>query len=165
MKTIERRYVYKVVLLVLLAFGHGAAEDPGEAFDSLVEAFYSGDAQGVYQRLSTESAGMVEMMLLMVKANPQAAAEEIASEFGMEIAPDEITSWTSIDMMDALMNAPGFLDGFPTRDEIMVTGSHIQGDSCTIHFTMPEVTGELDLLMVKQNGSWKLDQSVIQAEL
>lgn len=155
----------RILMTVLLAAGAGLAETPEEAFDSLVDALYSSDAQGVYSSLSTESAAMLNLMILMVKADPEAAAADISAELDLEITGEELSGWTAMDLVSTVISAPGFTEQLPPRNHIMVTGSETSGDTCLVYFEVQDVTGQFDLMMVRQNGLWKLDQSVIQTEL
>ena len=155
----------KIGILVLLAAGACFAGTPEAAFESLVDAIYAGDAQEFSGYLSQESAGMVSMILMMLKADPEKAAADIAAELGVEVTAEDISGWSSTDLLAMVLSAPGFISEFPPRENIHVTGSTVNGDSCVVSFTVDGIQGDMDLPMVMQNGSWKLDQSVIQAEL
>lgn len=162
---VKGEHVKRILILVVLAAGSGFANSPEDAFNGVLDALYSGDAQGLYSSLSTESVAMLNMMLLMVKAQPEEAAAEISDELGIEITGDELSEWTAMDLVSTVLSAPGFIDEFPPREEITVSNCSESGDSCVVYFTVGEVPETFQLLMVKQNGNWKLDQSVIQAEL
>lgn len=155
----------RMILVLVLVAGLGIAETPEQAFDTLVNALYTADAEGLYSCLSNESVAMLNMMLLMVKADPEAAAEQISCELGTEVTAAEISGWSAMDLISTVLSAPGFIEEFPPRDDILVTGSQVTGDSCVVFFTLAGLDQELEMLMVKQEGSWKLDQSVIQAEM
>jgi len=156
----------KISFLVLLAAATTCfAGTPEAAFESLVDAIYAGDAQEFSTFLSAESAGMVSMILMMLKADPEQAAADISAELGVEVTAEEISGWSSADLLAMVLSAPGFIAEFPPRESIHVSGSTVNGDSCLVSFTVDGIEGNMDLPMVMQNGSWKLDQSVIQAEL
>lgn len=155
----------RILILAALTAAACFANSPEEAFDELLDALYSGNAPGLYNSLSTESVAMLNMMLLVVKAQPGEAAEEMSSELGIVITAEELSSWTAMDLISAVLTAPGFIQEFPPRDDITVLNCSTNGDSSTVFFTVGEIPETFELLLVKQNDSWKLDQSVIQAEL
>jgi len=45
-----------------------------------------------------------------------------------------------------------------------VSGFETQGDSTKVFFNVTDLPQPFELLLVKEDGTWKLDQSVIQAE-
>lgn len=155
----------KIILLVVLTAVPCFANSPEEAFDGLLDAVYSGDAQGLYESFSTESVAMLNMMLLMVKADPEAAATEISNELGIDITGEELAEWTAMDLVSIVISAPGFMAEFPPRDHITVTNCSVSEDSSVVFFTVGEIPETFELLLIKQGEDWKLDQSVIQAEL
>jgi len=157
--------VNRIIFAVILMAGVCYANTPENAFEELLDALYSGNAEGLYSSLSTESVAMLNMMLLMVKAQPEQAAAEISSELGIEITGEELAGWTAMDLVSTVLSAPGFTAQFPPRDDIAVLNCSVSGDSSTVFFTVADIPETFELLLVKQGDSWKLDQSVIQAEL
>jgi hypothetical protein len=157
----------KILLSMILVFStvSAYAEDPAQAFENLVDAMYSQDAQGVYDILSPESVGLVNMMLLMVKAKSEEAAEEISTQLGVEITAEELRGWTTMDLISTVLAAPGFINEFPPRDDIVVSHFEIDGDSSVVFFNLAQIPGDFQVLLVLNGENWKLDQSVIQAEL
>jgi len=139
--------------------------DPAQSFENLVDAMYSADAQGVYDMLSPESIGLLNMMLLMVKAKSEEAAGEISAQLGVDISAEELRSWTTMDLIGTVLSAPGFRNEFPPRNDIVVSRFEINGDSSLVFFNVAQIPEDFELLMVLDGEQWKLDQSVIQAEM
>ncbi len=119
----------KISFFVLLAAATTCfAGTPEAAFESLVDAIYAGDAQEFSTFLSAESAGMVSMILMMLKADPEQAAADISAELGVEVTAEEISGWSSADLLAMVLSAPGFIAEFPPRESIHVSGSTVNGD-------------------------------------
>lgn len=157
--------MYKFLFVALSLAAMGYANTPDEAFGQLVNAMYSGNADVVRASLSTESIALVEMMLLMIKAQPEEAAAEISEELKVPISPDEIRNWTSLELIDAVLASPMFAEELPPRDDIVFAGAEVVGDSCLVSFNVGDYPEPFNLLMVKNGEDWKVDQSVVQAEL
>lgn len=155
----------RILVLAVLTAAPCFANSPEEAFNGLLDAVYSGDAPSLFENLSTESVAMVNMMLLVMKASPAASAAEVSSKLGIEAAAGEITGWTVMDLVSTVLSAPGFVSQFPPRDDITVSHCSVREDSSVVFFTVGDIPETFELLLVKQGGSWKLDQSVIQAGL
>ena len=153
-----------VVLLVVLT-GSVFANNPDQAFNILVDAMYAGDAESFSDCLSTESVALIDMMLMMVKFKPEEAAVEISSELGLDVSAEDILNWTSTDLIGTVLSSPRFLAELPSREDIVVSGFEINGDSSVVTFNLPDLPQPFEIAMVKNGEDWKLDQSVIQAEL
>ena len=157
--------MYKFLFVALSLAALGYANTPDEAFDRLVNAMYSGNAEVVRTCLSTESIALVDMMLMMIKAQPEDAAAEISAELKVPISSEELRSWTSLDLIDAVLASPMLQSELPPRDDIVFTGAEVFGDSCMVSFNVGDYPEPFNLLMVKNGEEWKVDQSVVQAEL
>lgn len=157
----------KKLIVVILAVVAGAvlANDPGEAFEILVDAVFEGDAEGVHKCLSTESVAMIEMMLVMVKMQPGSAAAEMSRELGVDISEEELLGWTAIDLIDMLLSAPGFTDALPPREDIVVSGFELSGDTSIVFVMISEYPEPFEIAMIMDGENWKLDKSLIQSEL
>lgn len=154
-----------VALILAMAAGTAAADSPDVVFEDLLGAIYSGDSQGVHDLLSTDSVALLNMLLLMAKARSDSAAEEFSTGFGVSVTPDELESWSTIDLLDRLLSAPGFLGWVPPREDISLAGFDVKGDSCSIYLDILQMPGEYQVLMIREGGGWKVDKSAILAEL
>ena len=152
------------LLLVVLA-GAAISNEPGEAFENLVDAFYEGDACAVEAGLSTNSINMINMMLMMVKMQPDQAAAEISQELQVALTGAELLNWTTTDFIYVIISAPGITDQLPEREDIEVSGCDIQGDSSTVFLTIPDFPDDIGIAMVREGDDWKLGESFLQAEL
>ncbi len=154
-----------LVIILIVAAGTVHAGSPEQAFNNLVDAMYAGDAEEFSDCLSTESVAMIDMMLMMVRLKPEEAAVEISGKLGMDITAEDIASWTSIDLISTVLSSPRFLSELPPREDIVVSGYQITGDSSVVSFNLADLPQPFEILMVRNGEDWKLDQSVIQAEL
>jgi len=152
------------LLLVVLA-GMVMSNEPGEAFENLVDSFYEGDASGVEAGLSNNSLDMINMMLMMIKMQPEQAAAELSQQFQIALTGEELVNWTSIDLIEALINAPGITQGFPPREDIEISGFEIWGDSSTVYLTVADYSEEIEIAMVREGNDWKLGERMVQSEL
>ena len=152
------------LILVVLA-GTLLGNNPEQAFNNLVDTMYSGDAVGFRSCLSEESVAMIDMMLMMVRMNSEEAAVEISNELEIEITAEEISMWSSTDMINTVLSSPRFLAELPPREDIVVSGYEITGDSSIVSFNLAELPQPFEILLIKNGSDWKLDQSVIQAEM
>lgn len=157
----------KKLVFLFLAVLAGAlfAGNPEQSFDNLVDAMYAGDAEGFKNCLSTESVAFIDLMLMVVKLKPEEAAVEISGELNMEVTAEDVSGWNSTDLIDTVLASPRFLAELPPREDIVVSGYEISGDSSVVSFNLAGLPQPFEILMVKSGDSWKLDQSVIQAEL
>lgn len=157
--------MYKFLFVALSLAAMGYANTPDEAFNRLVNAMYSGNAEVVRTSLSTESIALVDMMLLLIKAQPEEAAAEISAELKVSITPEELRSWTSLELIEAVLASPMLQSELPPRDDIAFAGAEVFGDSCMVSFNVGDYPEPFNLLMVKNGEDWKVDQSVVDAEL
>lgn len=154
-----------IFLIVVLLAGLMYAENPEQSFDNLVDAMYAGDAPGFSNCLSSESVALIDMMLMVVKLQPEEAAVEISSELNLDITAADISGWSSTDLISTVLSSPRFLAELPPREDIVVSGFEINGDSSVVSFNLADLPQPFEILMIKSGNTWKLDQSVIQAEL
>ncbi len=152
------------LLLAVLA-GTIMSDEPGEAFEDLMDAFYEGDACGVEAVLSSNSIGMLNMMMMMVKMKPDQAATEISLELEIAVTGEELVNWTTTDFIDAFINSPGIADKFPPREDIEVTGCDIRGDSSTVFLRVSDYPETVEIAMIREGDGWKLSESIVQKEL
>jgi len=157
----------KKLILLLLALLAGAvmSDEPTEAFENLVDAFYDGDACGVEAGLSSNSINMLNMMLMMIKMQPHQAAAELSQELQIALTGEELINWTSTDFIYTLINAPGITDELPSREDIEVSGCDMKGDSSTVFLKIPDYPQEIGIAMVREGDDWKLGESFLQSEL
>lgn len=155
-----------LALILALTAGTSAADSPPDmVFEDLLGAIYSGDSRGVHDLLSTDSVALLNMLLLMAKARSDSAAEEFSTGFGVSVTAEELQSWNTIDLLDCLLMAPGFLGWIPPRQDISIAGFDVRGDSCSIYLDILQMPGEYQVLMIREGGGWKVDKSAILAEL
>lgn len=152
------------LLLAILA-GAVMSNQPGEALENLVDAFYEGDAGTVEAGLSSNSINMLSMMLMMVKMQPDQAAAEISAEFEIALTGDELVNWTTTDFIRVLISAPGITDKLPQREDIEFSSYDIQGDSSTVFLNIPDYPENIAIAMVLEGNDWKLGESFLQSEL
>jgi hypothetical protein len=105
------------------------------------------------------------MLLLMAKAQSESAAEEFSQSFGVSVTGNELESWNTVDLLDCLLSAPGFLGWVPPRQDIALSRFDVTGDSCLVFLDIHQMPGEYQVLMILENGYWKVDKSAILAEL
>lgn len=152
------------LLLAVLA-GVIISNEPGEAFENLMDAFYEGDAEGVEASLSSSSIDMINMILIMVKIQPDQAATELSQKLQIALTGEELVNWTATDFIDALINAPGITQGFPPKEDIEVSGFDIQGDTSTVFLIVSNYPEEIEIAMIREGNDWKLGESMVQSEL
>ncbi len=155
----------KTLLVVLAAVGVVLASTPEQDFNSLLDAVYSADAESFQNCISAESNSLIEMMLTMIKLQPENAVTKISGELGVEITSEELSELTSGDFIEVVLTSPGFTAELPPRQNIAVSDIEVNGDSSTVFFNITDRPQPFELLMVKEGETWKLDQGVIQAEL
>ncbi|MCK5116564.1 MAG: hypothetical protein KAR44_08175 [Candidatus Aegiribacteria sp.] len=154
-----------IPLLLIVLAGAVMSNEPGEALENLVDAFYEGDACGVEACLSSNSINMLNMMLVMVKMQPDQAAAEISAELEIALTGDELRNWTTTDFIYVLISAPGITDQLPERENIEVSSCDIQGDSSTVFLNISDYPEEIPIAMVLEGDDWKLGESFLQSEL
>ena len=152
------------LLLVVLA-GAVISNEPGEALENLMDAFYEGDAFVVEAGLSSNSINMLSMMLMMVQMQPDQAAAEISVELEIALTGEELVNWTTNDFIYAFINAPAITDKLPLREEIEVSGCDIQGDCSTVFLSVCDYPEVVEIAMVLEGDDWKLSESIVQKEL
>ena len=154
-----------LTLLLVTSLGTSFANTPEEAFNNLLDSAYEQDAEAFLNCLSVESVQMVDMLVYMVKLQPGEAVARISRELDIEITEEELKEMASIDLINMVLSAPGFQEQLPPRADIAFTGVETSGDSSYVSFAIANFSAPFRLLMVKNGEDWKLDQSVLQAEL
>lgn len=154
-----------LTLLFAILLGTTYANTPEEAFNNLLDATYEVDAEAFLSCLSVESVQMVDMLIYMVKLQPEEAISRISTELNVDITEEELKAMSSIDLINMVLVAPGFQEQLLPRADITFVGAETNGDSSNVSFTITDFTGPFRLLFVKNGEDWKLDQSVLQALL
>ena len=154
-----------IPLLLAILTGVVMSNEPGEALENLVDAFYEGDACAVEAGLSSNSINMIDMMLMMVKMQPDQAAAEISQELQIALTGDELLNWTATDFIFVLISAPGITDQLPPREDIEISSFDIQGDSSTVFLNISDYPENIPIAMVLEGDDWKLGESFLQSEL
>ncbi len=151
------------ILLLSILAGAAFATNPDEAFENLIDAVYEGDSQVILESLSTETVAMFDMVLVMVKSQPEEAAIELSETLGVEITVDELLEWTPSDFIDAFILSPEFVSELPPREDFEVSGFEVDGDNSIVFITLAGETEILEVSMVKDGSSWKLAQDVLES--
>lgn len=150
--------------LMLVLTGLLMAEAPDEAFETLMDAFYEGDAYTVENHLSSTSLEMINMMLIMVKMQPDQAAAELSEGLQVPVSGEELVNWTATDFIDAMINSPAIRDDLPPREDIVVSGCDVQGDTGVVYLQVEDYPDAFPVAMVLEGDGWKLSQELIQSE-
>jgi len=154
-----------LLLSVFAITGALLAESPEEAFVELIDAFYEGDAYIVESGLSSSSLEMIDMMLMMVKMQPDQAAAELSEGLQVPVTGAELVNWTATDFIDIFINSPGIKDELPPREDIAVTGSEVNGDTGVVYLTVMDYPEAIPIAMVLECDGWKLSDEVVGSEL
>jgi len=154
----------KALFVLFATVGVILAGSPEQDFISLLDAVYSADAESFQNCMSAESNGLIDMMLTMIKLQPEDAVTKMYDELGVTITAEEISGFTSEDFIEMVLASPGFSAELPPRQSITVVSSEINGNSSTVSFNITDMPQPFELLMIKEGETWKLDQGVIQAE-
>lgn len=152
-------------LLLVILVSAVISNEPDEAFENLMVAFYEGDTAGVEAGLSSNAINLINMMLIMIQLQPAQAAVELSAEFQIALTGEELVNWTATDLIEALINAPRITEGFPPREEIKVSGFDIRGDISTVFLQVSDYPEEIEVAMVREGSDWKLGESMVQSEL
>ena len=152
-----------LVLSLLVISGTLFANNPEQALDNLIDAVYDGDSEVIISSLSDESVAMIDMIIMMVKAQPEEAALDLAEQTGEEVTAEDILNWTAADFIDLFILSPEFTEELPPRGDIGIAGYEIEGDYATVTVTLEGEEETLDILMIKAGNSWKIDNSLLES--
>ncbi len=152
-----------LILCIFVIAGSLFAENPDQVIDNMVDAVYSGNSQGLLDGLSSESIAMIDMVIMMMKTQPEEVAADLSEETGLDITVDDVLSWSVTDFIDAFILSPGFVAELPPRGAIDVSGYEIEGETAVVFvdFEGEEETIEID--MMKSGDSWKIAQSFLDS--
>lgn len=153
-----------IAFFLVVISGSTFAMDPDQAFDSLIDAMYQKDAEVLMSYLSTESLGLIDMVLEALKIESAEILAEISEEIDIDITVKEVDGWASVDLIEALITSPEFIAELPPRENLLSSGFEIQGDSSLV-LVDHDTFAPRRMLMVKEGDNWKLDQSVIGSYL
>ncbi len=154
----------KVLILSLLVIsGTLFANNPDQALNNLIDAVYSGDSETIINSLTDESIAMIDMVIMMIKAQPEETALEFSEETGQEVTAEDILSWTAADFIDLFILSPEFINELPPRGNIDVAGYEIEGDYATVTVSLEGEEETLDILMIKAGNTWKIDNSLLES--
>lgn len=151
------------VLLLSIWAGAAFATNPDQAFENLIDAVYEGDSQVVLESLSTETIAMCDMILLMVKSQPEAAATDLSETLGVEITVDDVLEWTASDFIDAFILSSEFISELPPREDFEVSGFEADGDNSVVFIALAGEPEIFEISMVKDGDCWKLAHSVLDS--
>ena len=111
------------------------------------------------------SLEMIDMMLIMVKMQPDQAAAELSEGLQVPVTGEELVNWTATDLIDAFINSPGIRDGLPPREDITVSGSDVNGDTGVVYLAVMDYPEAIPIAMVLECDGWKLSDEVVGSEL
>ena len=143
--------------------GVAFATNPDQTIENLIDAVYEGNSDIILESLSTETISMFDMILLMVKSQPEEAATDLSGQLGVEITPDELLTWTASDFIDAFIQSPEFIAELPPRVDLEVSGFEIDGENCVVFINLSGEPETLEVGMVKDGNSWKLAQDILES--
>ena len=152
-----------LVLSLLVISGTLFANNPDQALNNLIDAVYEGDSETIINSLTDESIAMIDMVIMMVKAQPEQAALELSEEIGEEVTAEDILGWTATDFLDLFILSPEFINELPPRGDIDVAGYEIEGDYATVTVSLEGEEETLDVLMIKAENTWKIDNSLLES--
>ncbi|MBD3368981.1 hypothetical protein GF402_01305 [Candidatus Fermentibacteria bacterium] len=148
-----------LALLVLPVLGLAAS--PEEGFETFLDAVYDGDTEAFLSCLSQGNRDQLDMLVMMIRLSPQEAAEQLSSQLGQELPPEEIEQWTSLDLVELILNSQQLRGNLPARSDVLVVRCETSGDSATVYLSVSEAEEEFPLLMVLEEEVWKLGESFL----
>ncbi|MCK5841293.1 MAG: hypothetical protein KAH31_03930 [Candidatus Sabulitectum sp.] len=149
-----------IAIFLVVIFGSACAMEPDQAFDNLIDAMYQKDAEVLMSYLSTESLGLIDFLLVTLKEEPAENIAEYAEDLDLKLTVEEIGDWASVDFVEEFITAQVFINELPPREDLLSSGFEVHGDS-SIVFVNYDSLAPRRILMVKEEGNWKLDQRVI----
>ena len=149
-----------ITFFLVVVSGSACTMEPDQAFDNLIDAMYQGEAEVLMSYLSTESLGLIDFLLVTLKMEPAENIAEYAEDLDLELTVEEIDSWASVDFVEEIITAQVFINELPPRENLLSSGFEVHGDS-SIVFVNYDSLAPRRILMVKEEGNWKLDQRVI----
>lgn len=159
-----KKFMFFCVSVLVLA-GTTFANNPAEALDNLIDAIYERDSGVIINSLTDESVAMLDMVLMMVKAQPEEVAIELSEEIGIEITPEEVISMTAADFIELFILSPDFIAELPSRNDISVSDYEIEGDYATVSVSLEGEVETVDVLMLKVGDTWKIAHSLLESAM
>lgn len=134
---------------------------PEEGVEDLLDAVYRADARAFMSCISQSNQDQLDMLVMMIRLSPEEAAEQLSSQLGEELTPEEIKHWTSLDLVELILNSQRLRSNLPPRSDVLLTGCETSGDSATVFLGVTGVEEEFPLLMVLEDEAWKLGESFL----
>ncbi len=140
------------VMLVLLACGGGAL--PEDSMTAFVNAIKTGDGATAASYISSYALSDLDVQLVAIKENPEMSVTYLEA-MGVETTADEISEWTSEDLLAAFFSSPGMVEELGDKLDLVINGSEIDGEEAIVFITTADDREE-EIEMILEDGVWKL---------
>lgn len=141
-------------VLALLAAGGGPGSDPGRVMEIFMRAVQRSDTSAALDMVSSEAYGMIDSLL---DADPERLCW-LADGFGVTIEPGDLDGMGPRGFLGAVLSSPA-LAGMLAMASWHVSGSTVEDGEAvvSIDYRILGSTGVMQVLMVMEDGRWRLD--------
>lgn len=141
-------------VLAVLAAGGGSASDPGRTMEIFLRAVQRSDTSSALDLVSSDAYGMIDSLL---DADPERLCW-LADGFGVTIEPGDLAGMEPRGFLGAVLSSPA-LAGMLAMTSWHVSGSTVQGNEAivSLDYRILGSNGSMQVLMVMEDGRWRLD--------
>ncbi|MBN2607953.1 MAG: DUF4878 domain-containing protein [Candidatus Fermentibacteraceae bacterium] len=147
-----------LLALMTACGGGGGGGTPGDAVTGMFDALKAGDGEKAVSYMSASALEEMDAQLEMLKANPEASAQQLAL-VGIEIDAEDIPGMTARDFAVAMISSPMMMSVMSTA-EVSIGEVTINGNAALVEVTTT-VMGESEthtIDVVKEDGQWKVTE-------
>ncbi len=140
--------------MAVLAAGGGPGADPGRTMEIFMRAVQRSDTSAALDLVSSDAYGMIDSLL---DADPERLCW-LADGFGVALEPEALEDMGPRGFLGSVLSSPA-LAGMLAMASWHVSGSAVEGGEAvvSIDYRILGSTGSMQVLMVMEDGRWRLD--------
>ncbi len=145
------------VLVLAMACGGGAAT-PEQVVQRFLEAWNSGDGDGVVGCMSSEGLVELDGFIEILRAAPDESVAQLAM-MGIEFTPEEVAELTVGQFLGAMLTSEAASADMPDLSNVEIGETVIaeDGQTAVVNVTADGESEELELVL--EDGNWKISKT------
>ena len=153
-----KKYALALVAVFVLVMACGGGATPDQVVQKFLEAWNSGDGDGVVGCMSSEGLVDLDGFIEIMRASPDESAEQLAS-MGLEFTPEEVAELTVAQFLSGMLSSEEASSEMPDLSNVEIGETVIaeDGQTAVVHVTADGESEELELVL--EDGNWKINKT------
>ncbi len=153
-----KKFAIALAAIFVLAVACGSAGTPEQVVQKFLDAWNSGDGDGVASCMSSEGLIELDGFIEILRAAPDESVAQLAM-MGLEFTPEEVADLTVGQFLTAMLSSEMASADMPDLSDVVIGETTISedGQSAVVDVTTDGEEEELELIL--EDGSWKISKT------